>query len=109
MGFQGPWKPHEHEGRGPRAHPHSLHLWLGTAQLVVVCIVPVFKNILSSVYTHPPPPGMGYPQYDLAYPQQSDYTGNQAPGPAGPASRNLLACSLRRAGGCYSLVFLHPF
>lgn len=52
---------------------------------------------------------MGYPQYDLAYPQQSDYTGNRALGPAGPASRNLLACSLWRAGGCYSLLFLNPF
>lgn len=57
MSFQGPWKPQEHEGRGPpRAHPHSLHLWLGTAQLVVVYIVPVFKNILSSVYTPPSSP-----------------------------------------------------
>lgn len=42
-------------GAAPRAHPHSLHLWLGTAQLVVVYIVPVFKNILSSVYIPPSP------------------------------------------------------
>lgn len=45
---RGAWPP------GPRAHTYILQLWLGTAHSVVVCIVPVFKNILfSCLYSFP--------------------------------------------------------
>lgn len=52
-----------------------LQLWFATAHSIVVYIVPVFKKH-SFFFFILIPPGMGYQQYDIAHPWQSNYTGN---------------------------------